>query len=1030
MDELASRTIQYHEKTKHHFHRNANGPGYMDWQNQPDPFRKYEGARRYYLPPIIKDKTPAYHSLFSNEILEVKPLSVENISDLFEMSMGITAWKQAGDSRWPLRANPSSGNLHPTEAYLVIIGLEDLNRLPGVYHYLPKEHAIELRTQFYNETWNDLTKKFPLGTFLIGLSSIHWREAWKYGERAFRYCQHDIGHALAAVRIAAAALGWKAVHLDGMSDADISQLLGLDRVDDYKESEREHPDLILALFPDDRDSQIIPLALEGEPIKLISAGEWEGKANRLSADRVEWEIIDTVAKSSLKDKRENEVTITLYRKGGVNFEPVLNSSKRKKISSRQIIRQRRSAVSFDGFSSMSKEEFYCVLAHTIVNKGIPSIPWDALHWKPSVHLFLFVHRVKGIESGLYFLVRNSVKLEEFKTKFKPDFEWSKPSSCPEELHLFLLKKGDFKRHAAQVSCGQDIAGDSAFSLGMIAEIQSSIEMDGASQYRRLFWESGMIGQNLYLAAEYIGLRGTGIGCYFDDPVRELLGVKDTSLESFYHFTIGGPVEDSRLQTHAPYLWSEEISPGKFKWNDQKVEQDVSNQEKTDNSNLLQFNDKWVSKIGAGLRGMSRYRNSNLKALGAILKSPINVFETSPDETDGEDEWLLGEALSMLSAMEPFDRKKLFVITRGGWVRGKNLRMIEALIKRGNLERKIHQLDTEIQLCVSQEYLKDQIERSIYRMGINSLDLFLLRVPIFFEGDIFDEICDALKFLEEQYNAGKINSYGLSLFELKNKVASFSDFPLEKLKNKLKGFRALEVTGNFVNKQAFMSEQGKESIIKRAKKLGLKVIVGNPFKAQIENKPVWLADYFVNSSWEEAAKELLNKAKNLELEIQKTPLADNRTLEEAMRDARIRSPFNFSQMLLACLEKKEPSSDDYSRLEEAANQSISMSKTVRDQLIKAKLLSKLEFEESLSDIESLFDNVLFGLRCFIRFQINCEIKEIRETHFGDKPEKLQVLGINWLFEQGVDIVLNKISHPEYIDDILSILGKTGRFNKIT
>ena len=41
--------------------------------------------------------------------------------------------------------------------------------------------------------------------FLLGLASVYWREAWKYGERAFRYCQHDVGHAIGTVRIAAAA---------------------------------------------------------------------------------------------------------------------------------------------------------------------------------------------------------------------------------------------------------------------------------------------------------------------------------------------------------------------------------------------------------------------------------------------------------------------------------------------------------------------------------------------------------------------------------------------------------------------------------------------------------------------------------------------------------------------------------------------------------------------------------------------------------------------------------------------------------
>ena len=71
-------------------------------------------------------------------------------------------------------------------------------------------------------------------------------------------------------------------------------------------------------------------------------------------------------------------------------------------------------------------------------------------------------------------------------------------------------------------------------------------------YRILFWETGMIGQVLYLEAEACGVKGTGIGCFFDDPVHDLLGLKDHSYQSLYHFTIGGAVEDIRLMTHPPY----------------------------------------------------------------------------------------------------------------------------------------------------------------------------------------------------------------------------------------------------------------------------------------------------------------------------------------------------------------------------------------------------------------------------------------------------------------------------------------------
>ena len=71
-------------------------------------------------------------------------------------------------------------------------------------------------------------------------------------------------------------------------------------------------------------------------------------------------------------------------------------------------------------------------------------------------------------------------------------------------------------------------------------------------YRRLFWETGLIGQVLYLEAEVAGVRATGIGCFFDDPVHQVMGLSGAKFQSLYHFTTGGPVEDPRLTTLPAY----------------------------------------------------------------------------------------------------------------------------------------------------------------------------------------------------------------------------------------------------------------------------------------------------------------------------------------------------------------------------------------------------------------------------------------------------------------------------------------------
>ena len=122
------------------------------------------------------------------------------------------------------------------------------------------------------------------------------------------------------------------------------------------------------------------------------------------------------------------------------------------------------------------------------------------------------------------------------------------------MPFFCLARGDCRSLARRLSCDQDIAADGYFSLGMIADFDASLAAHGASFYRNLFWESGVIGQVLYVEAEAAGARATGIGCFYDDPVHDVLGLRDHAFQSLYHFTVGTAVEDTRLTTEPGYDW--------------------------------------------------------------------------------------------------------------------------------------------------------------------------------------------------------------------------------------------------------------------------------------------------------------------------------------------------------------------------------------------------------------------------------------------------------------------------------------------
>ena len=540
--------VAYHERTKHHYHRFAKSLGHMDWATQPDPFRRYDGAPLVCLPLPKKGRPLPYCQIYVMHGVTPEPLSIDSLSLFFRYALSLTAWKEFHGNKWSLRANPSSGNLHPTEGYAVLPALGDIYECPGVYHYAPKEHALERRSEFAPAVWKELMAVFPDDSFLAGLSSIYWREAWKYGERAFRYCQHDIGHALAAMRFAAASLGWKLRLLDQVGDTAVSRLLGLDRDTDFAGSEREHPELLALVVPGER-TENLGLYLPEHAVSEVAAYHWFGRANILSPDHVDWPVIDQVARASSLDMTPTEEDFSEFPSEEELFAPPVRSGS---FTAEKVILGRRSAVSMDASTAISAKVFFRMMARLLPTRDRRAMPWDAIPWRPRIHLGLFVHRVNELNPGLYALVRDPEKIEALQQAMKCDFLWRRPASCPRGLPLYLLEEGDCRAIAARVSCNQDIAGDGAFSLAMIADYTASLIAYGAGFYRRLFWEAGLVGQVLYLESEEASVRSTGIGCYFDDPVHNVFGISARDWQSFYHFTVGGPLEDVRLTTLPAY----------------------------------------------------------------------------------------------------------------------------------------------------------------------------------------------------------------------------------------------------------------------------------------------------------------------------------------------------------------------------------------------------------------------------------------------------------------------------------------------
>jgi hypothetical protein len=266
---------------------------------------------------------------------------------------------------------------------------------------------------------------------------------------------------------------------------------------------------------------------------------WSGRANQLSAEHVPWPDIDSIHSATRKP-----VTLESAASRPASLppprDPVLDPTYAI------ISRQRRSAVEFDGKTHIGEESFFAMLDALMVRANTP--PWNALATPPQVHVALMVHRVAGLNPGLYVFLREPSVLPDLRSSMRQESLWQKQG--PDHLPLYLLFPYDLRAIAKTICCHQDIAADSCFALGMLAQVE--LARDEPWRYRHLFWECGMLGHALYLEAEAAGVRATGIGCYFDDEMHRLLGIDGDRWQSLYHFTVGGPIEDTRLVALPPY----------------------------------------------------------------------------------------------------------------------------------------------------------------------------------------------------------------------------------------------------------------------------------------------------------------------------------------------------------------------------------------------------------------------------------------------------------------------------------------------
>jgi SagB-type dehydrogenase family enzyme len=488
---------EYHEATKHSVQSLRQTPHALDWANMPDPFRHYEGVPLLDLPadPPIPE-IPALDVLNGATGWTPAGDGPTFLSQLLFYSAAISASKRVpstGD-RYALRVNPSSGNLHPTEFHFLTRGLKDWP--DGLYHYRPSAHMAEQRALGGLEM--ELTDSSAPIIFV--LTSIAWREAWKYRDRAYRYCLHDIGHAWQALALAARAIGCDSFAAGDFPDDQVAQCC--------RPHEDEWPMLIVEL----RGASI--------PVREPDAREtvwYGGHANRLSKERTGYPRIDEIHGATKLIERTRP-GISPAEPASTGFGEIkLPSPASSTRTFGEVVRMRRSALDFrGGTQSMSLTQLSAILAAA-------TQPFFAdFAGTRFIQLYLYAHRVDGLQAGVYRL-------------------W------PDRAELEQISDGDERVAAAGLSLGQDLAGNACVAFSMIGDLERAARAYGDRGYRYVHFEAGAIGHRMYLAAEALGLGATGIGAFYDEEVHRYLGLAPEQGQVVYHFAIGYPVFDSRLE---------------------------------------------------------------------------------------------------------------------------------------------------------------------------------------------------------------------------------------------------------------------------------------------------------------------------------------------------------------------------------------------------------------------------------------------------------------------------------------------------
>ena len=279
----------------------------------------------------------------------------------------------------------------------------------------------------------------------------------------------------------------------------------------------------------------------------------------------------------------------------------------------------------------------------------------------------------------------------------------------------------------------------------------------------------------------------------------------------------------------------------------------------------------VSACGFGAYRVDYRVLEHSEVLEYAILNGINLIDTSSNYSDGGSEILIGDVLKKLIEGNKLKRDEIVIVTKGGYIQGKNYELANEKKKKGDAYKEVTEYSEGLWHSIHPDFLKEQITLSLERLKLDTIDVYLLHNPEYFldsplskdleldelRHEYYRRIRNAFEFLESEVNSGRISSYGISSnsFVVKDEEQTFTSFEeCLKLANSISlnnRFDVIEFPFNLYENGAIVNKNQlsvTKTLLEFASINNMGVLINRPLNAIRDKKLNRLADFYVDEEY--------------------------------------------------------------------------------------------------------------------------------------------------------------------------------------